>query len=413
MKPVSVERPINTQQERLHDTQQERLHYLDWLRVLVVLAVFYAHATYIFDMLFWHIRNGQQRADLEALFVFFSQWGMSLMFLLAGASSWFVLRSRTGGQFLSERFKRLAIPFIVGFILLSPLQAYIEALIHSSYQGSFVQFYPYFFASIRVSWSLQWLGAYGYHLWFLAFLFLISALALPLIVYLRREQDQQSMHRLAALSARRGGLFVFVLPIALIHVVLWLPFPGYQNWADFFGWLVFFIYGYILFSDPRFVRAIQKQGKIAFLAAMVCSLILVAWVLTGVLNTLGTAPGYSVEYMLYQFLYSVTTWSWIVCILSVGMRFFNVSNKVIHYANEAVLPFYILHYPVLLITTFCVAQLDVGTIAAFLIVSTSSLMATLTLYELLIRRINAVRWLFGLKPRKLVARNDVEGSFSS
>ncbi len=116
MRLVSVERPINTQQEQLHDTQQERLHYLDWLRVLVVLAVFYAHTTYIFDTLFWHIRNGQQRAELEALFVFFSQWGMSLMFLLAGASAWFVLRSRTGGQFRSERFKRLAIPFIVGFI---------------------------------------------------------------------------------------------------------------------------------------------------------------------------------------------------------------------------------------------------------------------------------------------------------
>jgi len=405
MKLLSAERPINT--------QQGRLHYLDWLRVLVVLAVFYAHTTDIFDTLSWHIRNGQQNSGLEVLFSFLSYWGMSLMFLLAGASACFVLRSRTGGQFLAERFKRLVIPFIAGFIILSPLQAYIEALIHSPYPGSFVHFYPHFFACIQVSWSLQWLGTYGYHLWFLAFLFLISALALPLIMDLRRKQGQQFMRRLATLSARPGGLFVFVLPLALIHITLQLPFPGYQNWADFFAWLLFFIYGSILFSDPCFACAIEKQGKLAFLAAIACSLILVAWVLAGVLNTLGTTPGYSVDYMLYQFLYSMTTWSWIVFMLSVGMRFLNVSNKVIQYGNEAVLPFYILHYPVLLIATLCVVQLAIGMIASFLIVSTGSLIATLTLYELLIRRINVMRWLLGMKPRKPVVHRDVERSFSS
>jgi peptidoglycan/LPS O-acetylase OafA/YrhL len=404
MKLVSGGRSINT--------QQGRLYYLDWLRVMVVLAVFYAHTTDIFNTLSWHIRNGQQNPGLEALFTFLSYWGMSLMFLLAGASACFGLRSRTGGQFLSERFKRLVIPFIAGFIILSPLLAYIEALIHSPYPASFVQFYPHFFASIQVSWNLESLGGYSYHLWFLAFLFLISALALPLIMYLRREQSQQFITRLAALSARPGGLFVFVLPLATLHIALQLPFPGYQNWANFFAWLVYFLYGYILFSDPRFARAIEKQGKIALLAAIACSLILMAWVLTGVLHTLGTTSGYSVDYMLYQFLYSMTAWSWVVFILFVGMRFLNASNRVIQYGNEAVLPFYILHYPVLFFTTFCVMQLESDTITTFLIVSTASLIATLTIYELLIRRMNIMRWLFGMKPRKPVVRKDVERSFS-
>lgn len=396
-----------------NNTQQGRLYYLDWLRVLVVLAVFYAHTTDIFDTLSWHIRNGQQNPGLEVLFPFLSYWGMSLMFLLAGASAYFVLRSRTGGEFLSERFKRLVIPFIAGLIVLSPLLAYIEALVRSPYPASFVNFYPHFFASIQASWSLQWLGAYAYHLWFLAFLFLISALALPLIMYLRREQGQQFISRLTALSARPGGLFVFVLPLATLHIALQLPFPGYQNWANFFAWLVFFLYGYILFSDPRFVRAIEKQGKIALLAALACSLIIMAWVLTGVLHTLGTTPGYSVEYMLYQFLYSMTAWFWTVFMLFVGIRFLNVSNRVIQYGNEAVLPFYILHYPVLVITTFCVMQLESNPITTFLIVSTASLIATLTLYELLIRRINVMRLLFGMKLRKSAVGKDAERSFSS
>lgn len=389
---VKSETPVNT--------KQERLHYLDWLRVLVVLGVFYAHTIDIFDTLYWHTRSGQQSSSLQSFIVFASQGGMSLLFLLSGASIWFALRSRTGGQFLTERFTRLGIPFIAGFILLSPLQAYFEALVRSRYQGSFFQFYLHFFESIQVSWNLQWVAAYGYHLWFLAFLLIISAVALPFLLYLRREQGQRFIAWLVALSVRRGGLFVFVLPIALLQITLRVPFPGYQGWADFFSWLVFFLYGYILLADPRFEKAIEKQGKIALLIGIACYLISMIWEFTGFLETWGTTPSYSAGYMLYQFLRSAATWSLIVFILYLGMRFLNVSNSIIRYGNEAILPFYVLHYPVILITTFYVVQLSISIVAQFLIVSTGSLVVTLALYELLIRRVNIMRWLFGMKPRK-------------
>jgi glucan biosynthesis protein C len=110
-----------------------RLHYPDWLRVLAVLGVFNAHSTNIYDSLYWHIRGGEQNAGLMVLVVFGTQWGMSLFFYLAGASAWFALQSRTSGQFISERFKRLIIPFIVGFILLSPPQAYLLSLSQGLY----------------------------------------------------------------------------------------------------------------------------------------------------------------------------------------------------------------------------------------------------------------------------------------
>lgn len=387
--------------------KQERLYYLDWLRVLIVLGVFYAHTIYIFDILYWHTRSGQQSSSLESLSVFTSEGGMSFLFLLSGASTWFALRSRTGRQFIIERFTRLGIPFIAGFILLAPLQAYFEALILSPYQGSFFQFYLHFFASIHVSWNVQWVAAYGYHLWFLAFLLLISVLVLPVLVFLRRKQGQQFIAWLAALSVRRGGLFVFVLPIALLQIALQVPFPGYQGWADFFSWLVFFLYGYIILSDRRFERAIERQGKIALLTGIACYLASMIWEFTGFLETWGTTSSYSVGYVFYQFLRSAATWSLIVFILYLGVRFLNVSNSVIQYGNEAILPFYVLHYLVILITIFFVMHLSLGIVAGFLLVSTGSLIATLAIYELLIRRVNVMRSLFGMKPRKRVVQRDL------
>src|SRR5574340_991612 len=209
MKTLSAEATIQT---------RERLHYLDWLRVLAVLGVFYAHSINIFDMLYWHIRSGGESTGLIVLVVFGTQWGMALFFFLAGASAWFALETRTTGQFIGERFKRLIIPFIVAFILLSPPQAYLFAVNQGTYHGSFLQFIPYFFAHIQVSWNPQWIAAYGYHLWFLAFLFFVALLTLPLLLLLRREHGRVFIGWLAALCSQPAGLFLLAIPIALIQI---------------------------------------------------------------------------------------------------------------------------------------------------------------------------------------------------
>jgi peptidoglycan/LPS O-acetylase OafA/YrhL len=56
MQPLTYEEP--THEEPMH---RERLNYLDWLRVLAVLGVFYAHSVDIFDMYYLHVRGEAQR----------------------------------------------------------------------------------------------------------------------------------------------------------------------------------------------------------------------------------------------------------------------------------------------------------------------------------------------------------------
>lgn len=405
-------------------SHEERLRYLDWLRVLAVVGVFYAHAGDIFDTLYWHIRhdahtivlNGTgpgaalntQTTGLNVLAIFGTQWGMSLFFLLAGASAWFALKSRTTGQFIGERFTRLVIPFIVGFILLSPLEAYLLARSRSLYEGSLLQFYPHFFGNIQMSWNPQWLAAYGYHLWFLAFLFFISMLLLPLLLHFRRERGLRLIARLAVFCDRPAGLFVFVLPIALIQIALRAPFPGYQGWADFFTWLAIYLYGYILLANPHFKHAIQKQGAIALYIGIISFMIMLAAHFTGVLGRWSNAPAYSLAYVLYQLLYSIITWSWMVFVLYFGMNFLNFGNKVIQYADEAILPFYILHYPVIVILAFYTIPWSINPGIKFLVISSAALVTTLLIYDLCIRRLNVTRWLFGLKPLKPHNQVDLE-----
>lgn len=375
-----------------------RLHYLDWLRVLAVLGVFYAHAVDIFDMYHWHIRETPQNAGLIDLAVFGTQWGMSLFFFLAGAGAWFALKSRKSRQFISERFKRLITPCIVGIILLSPPQAYLLAISQRLYQGNILQFYPFFFVNVHLSLDPRWIGAYGFHLWFLAFLFVISMLALPVLLFLKRTRGMRFIANIAALSDKPMGLFVFVLPIALIQIALRVPFPGYQNWADFVIWLFIFIYGFILFADPHFKFAIQKQWKISLFVAVTSLLILLGAYFGGVLGSWGNTSSYTVEYIFYQVLLSIFTWSWLLLVLCFGMRCLNFSNAIIDYCEEAVLPFYVLHYPVIVVIAFFTFSWNMATGIQFLFVTMTALIATLILYDLFIRRIKIMRWVFGMKP---------------
>jgi peptidoglycan/LPS O-acetylase OafA/YrhL len=61
-------------------------------------------------------------------------------------------------------------------------------------------------------------------------------------------------------------------------------------------------------------------------------------------------------------------------------------------------PFYLLHQTVVVTVGFYVVRWNAGVMEKFWVISTISLIATIALYELLIRRNNVARFLFGLKP---------------
>jgi hypothetical protein len=83
-----------------------------------------------------------------------------------------------------------------------------------------------------------------------------------------------------------------------------------------------------------------------------------------------------------------------------GARYLNYNHKVLAYANEAVLPFYLFHQTVILAVGFFVIRWDMDILPKLLIVTAVSFPLTLALYELLVRRFNVVRFLFGMRPRK-------------
>ena len=78
-------------------------------------------------------------------------------------------------------------------------------------------------------------------------------------------------------------------------------------------------------------------------------------------------------------------------------KYLNKESAAISYANQAVYPFYILHQTVTVSLGFYLRDLDwsLGQKAIFLVAGTFIISGIL--YEFLIRRVNLIRPLFGLK----------------
>jgi glucan biosynthesis protein C len=376
-----------------------RLYYLDWLRVLAILGVFLFHAVHPFDATDWHIKNAEQSLAVTLVFVvFLYPWGMPLFFLLSGAGSRFALRRRTGRQYASERVKRLLIPFIIGSILLSPIQLFFEWS-HRTQIGVFEGALLEFLASREVGFNPQVFGWAGYHLWFLGFLFAYSLIALPLFLWLKQDAGRRFIAWLGGACDRRGGLFLFLIPLVLVQLILRPFYPAEHHWADFVYTLVFFVSGYILYADERFSQAIRRDWPFMLIAGILSTLFFFATAAAGVALEWMSTPGIPQFYLGWS-VFSVNSWCWTIFVLYIGMRFLDFSNSFLKYWQDAILPFFLFHQPVIIIIAFYVVQWQASLLVKLPVVVLGSFLVTLGLYELIIRRIKPLGALFGMKPRQ-------------
>ena len=365
-----------------------RVYYIDWLRVLAVLLLIPFHSARIFDI--WdpfYAKNATTSSFLSySVITLLNQWQIPLLFLLAGASTWYALRIRSGQHYAAERFKRLLLPFIFGILVIVPPQAYLARFQNPNYSGTYLQFLPDYF-QIRGDLSgYSGLFTPG-HLWFILFLFVFALVALPLLLYLRSEGGKKRITRLAFRVEKPGGLLWFLLPLIIAGA---LPDISGKNP---FVYITLFVYGFILVADGRFQATLDRYRW----PALILSLITIAGLILLEAVKLPT-PKYSWGDILSFLLRTCNTWFWLVAILGFGGRYLNRTNPFLRYAAEGSYPFYILHQTVIVIIGYFVVQGTESITVKFLLIAIASLATTTLLYDLVVRRTNLTRFLFGMKP---------------
>ena len=181
--------------------KQARRNDDDWLTVLAMVTIFLFHCARFFNHEDWHVKNNQLSDGLTLFVSIVAQWIMPLFFVLSGTSSYYSLKSRNGGRYIGNRVQRLVIPFIFGiFVLLVPVQVWIERSSHAQFDGTFIEFYPHYFEGFYAfGGNFAWMGL---HLWYLEILFVFTLLTFPLFIFLKRVRIQELISGAARFSRK-------------------------------------------------------------------------------------------------------------------------------------------------------------------------------------------------------------------
>lgn len=381
----------------------KRIYYIDWLRILAIITVFFFHTSHFFDPIYWHVKNPEQSESVLLFLGFVNLWIMPLFFFLSGASGMFGVR-KPFASFLKSKTLRLAVPLVLGALLLIPPQKYVEGLSNHTFSGNYADFLQAYFSGgmfhYPMGFDVLWIGALSYHLWFLGHLFLISVLLFPLMRYIDNNSDKLlgQLHRLTSFT---GGTVLLFIPVAIAGVLLKKHFPNYTSWCDFIKYGLFFLLGFVYTRHEGLKASLLKSRFVALGIGL--TLTIMYFVSFAVKDSAfgQLFQNYQI-YPYYVFQESVgplVTWCWIIFFVSMGMKYLNNDSKYRQPLNEAVLPFYILHQTILLLIGYVVVGWSWTSWGKFGFIATSALFTITAIYILAIKPFNFSRLIFGMSKK--------------
>ncbi len=366
---------------------QVRIYYLDWLRVLGILFVFIYHSSRLYNVEDWVVKNNIWYPGVEVWNNFASSFMMPLMFVISGASLFFAVGKGSFGKFLRDKVLRLLVPLLVVDLTHASLQAYLYNIWHGQFSGNFFQFLPRYYNLASIEW---WRGA---HMWYVLYLFLFCIILYPLLRWFKGS-GQGFLSKLDGVLARTGVLLILTFPFLLLYTLVSgdSPLMDSNGGWPYIMYLWFILLGFLVISDQRIREKIQQLRWIS----LAVGLALV--VASAIINSL--TPDKSTITPAIAMLGVTRVFGGWICVLAffgLGMQFLTARTPRLEYANEAVLPFYILHQTVLLAVAYFVLQWGIPDVFEWAIVVVISFVLIMAIYEYLVRRWNGLRFLFGMK----------------
>ena len=327
--------------------------------------------------------------------LFLSRWRMPLLFFVSGIGTFIVLKRVHKQKILWQRTKRLLLPSLFGMLVIVPAQVYFERIYKGAHYKSFFDFYPSIFTTtVYPKGNSSW-----HYLWFVAYLFVNSVFAVPIVLYFKSNHGQKVVSSVASFAARFGMISFGIILFAASLLYFWYPNETHafvDDWAGFTKYFLYFIFGAFIGVNPIFwahIESSRRQNfKITFFGTILVNYF--RW------NNVEPTWGMNVPNLLFFALNVINAWFWVITFLGYAKKYLNFTNKFLQLSNEAIYPFYILHQTFIVVIAYYIIQVKEDILTKYLFLTLVSFVLSVGLYVFLIRPYKLTRLLFGMKIKK-------------
>lgn len=384
-------------------SMQRRLD-IDRVRVLAFGLLVLYHVCMYYVSWDWHVKSPHAGPALEPLMLLTSPWRMSLLFVVSGVATAFLLRKakRGDGRFLGPRSWRLLLPLLFGMYVVVPPQVYYELVekvpggFHAGYaafMGTYLRGGDFYCAAPgdcvdAPTWN---------HLWFLAYLWTYTV-----ILWLLLKWAPAGMRSLGGWLGRRlsgpGALLWPMAWLALARLALAGRFESthdlVDDWYNHAQYLPMFLLGYLLAFSSGFWEALQRHRNLALGIALAgYAVIAGVWYFSGYSEEV---PPPEALRLLLRLVWGINQWCAIAAMFGYAYRLRDVDSPALRYLAPAVFPVYILHQTVIVALAHMAKPLALPPLLEGPLLVVLTFAACFGGYEL-IRRVPVLRPLFGLR----------------
>lgn len=368
-----------------------RQHFLDWLRVLAFAYLVLYHTGMMFVEWDFHIESGHDSAFLRSIMLLSSNWRLDLLFLVSGVAISVMMTKMTISQFLWQRIIKLFIPATFAIAVIVAPQSYYEALFKGLIEPGYWQFWTsQYFTFSWLEGMIAPFPTYN-HMWYVVYLFTYTIILIPLFMYINSEKGKNALARFENWMIK--GIRVLWMPYILYLAVFF--YTGHNNITHAINddWFGHFIYAYILVLGILFVRMPKCWQAFEDIRYWSLALALISYGIIMIKYNWNTP----LDVIPWDLVEMIIKWSWVAMLIGFARRYLNQSNSILNYCNSIVYPFFILHQTVTIVIGYYIIDWGLNGPMEFLVIATGTYVISFLLIEAVIKRLNLLRLLFGLK----------------
>jgi glucan biosynthesis protein C len=364
---------------------------LDWIRIAAFGLLILYHVGMYYVSWDWHVKSPHAGTTIEPLMLLTSPWRLSLLFLVSGAASAFLLAREPRG-FFASRSRRLLIPLVFGMLVIVVPQAYDEVVEKFHYDEGYLAFYMRYLAFDRGFCSPRGclLLPTWNHLWFVAYLWVYSAVLWGVATCWPRVLPRCG-ERLARVCTGIGVLLWPALLLVVLRLTLAPRFPSTHalvgDWYNHALYGSMFLLGVVLARQDAMWEAL-RAWRWAAAALAATGYAAIAW---ASVTHAGPSDWLRVAYGIDQ-------WTAVAAVLGFARHWAPGDSPARRYLTQAVFPFYIVHQTAIVLFAHHLKPLALAASVEGPLLVVATFATCFASFES-VRRVRWLRPLFGLVPQ--------------